>query len=56
MKEYNVQYGESLSADLEESTWTFELNENMRVSAGEFAILPKAEFEELTKKLKSYER
>ena len=26
--EYSVQFGESLTADLEENTWTFEMNED----------------------------
>lgn len=45
--EYNVQFGESLTADLEENTWTFEMNEDMNVSAGEYAIMPKEQFEKL---------
>ena len=45
--EYSVQFGESLTADLEENTWTFEMNENMKVSAGGYAIMPKEQFEKL---------
>lgn len=45
--EYDVQFGDSLTADLEENTWTFEMNEDMNVSAGEYAIMPKEQFEKL---------
>lgn len=47
----NVQFGKSSSADFEEGIWTFEMKEGFYVKAGEFAILPKDEFENIIKKI-----
>lgn len=46
----NTQFGESLTADFEESTWTFEMKEDFTLKAGEFAIVPKAEYDALIAK------
>ena len=43
----NIQFAESLLADFEENTWTFEMNEDFSVTAGEFAIVPKYFMNEL---------
>jgi len=51
MENLNVQYGISLSADFEENTYTFEMEDGFSVSSGEFAILPKEEFEMLINQL-----
>lgn len=40
-----TQFGESLTGDFEEKTWTFEMPEDFTLKAGEFAIVPKAEYE-----------
>jgi len=42
-----TQFGTAVTADFEESTWTFEMPENYEVSAGEFAIVPKEKYEQL---------
>ena len=46
-----VQFGIAATADFLENTWTFEMPENFSVSAGEFAIVPKAEYEALLTEL-----
>jgi len=46
----NTQFGESLTGDFEERTWTFEMPEDFTVKSGEFAIVPKAEYEALIEK------
>jgi len=40
-----AQFGTALTADFEESTWTFEMPEDYEVSAGEFAIVPKEKYD-----------
>lgn len=45
-----TQFGESLTGDFEERTWTFEMPEDFSVKAGEFAIVPIAEYNALIKK------
>lgn len=42
---------ESAEADFEKMTWTFTLNGNSEVSAGNFAILPSEVFATMTRKL-----
>jgi hypothetical protein len=46
----SVQFGESLTGDFEERSWTFEMPEDFSVKAGEFAIVPKAEYDALIEK------
>lgn len=46
----SVQFGESLTGDFEERTWTFEMPEDFSVKAGEFAIVPIAEYNALIEK------
>lgn len=46
-----AQFGISATADFGERTWIFEMPENFRVSAGEFAIIPKTEYEALLAEL-----
>lgn len=45
-----TQFGESLTGDFEERTWTFEMPEDFSVKAGEFAIVPIAEYNALIEK------
>ena len=40
MSKIKTQIGTSVTADFEESTWTFEMPEDFTMSAGKFAILP----------------
>lgn len=42
-----VQYGTSVTANFSENTWTFEMPEDFKMTAGEFAILPKELFSAL---------
>ena len=35
-----TQIGESLISDFEENTWTFEMKEDFKATAGSFAIIP----------------
>lgn len=37
----NVQFGESLTGDLKEGTWIFEMQEDFKLRAGVFAIVDK---------------
>jgi len=41
-----TQIGESLTCDFEENTWTFEMEDNFEVTAGEFMIIPKELFKQ----------
>lgn len=52
MSKLKTQFGTAITADFEENTWTFEMNENFNVTAGEFAILPKEKYETLLVALK----
>jgi hypothetical protein len=47
MKTIKSQTGTSLTADFQENTWTFEMEENFVMVAGEFSIVPKNQFTEL---------
>jgi hypothetical protein len=40
-----VQYGTAESADFEAMTWTFRMPEGFKVAAGDFAILPRIEYD-----------
>lgn len=42
---FATQIGQSEGADFEEDTWTFKMPEDFEVMAGEFAIMPRANFE-----------
>lgn len=44
-KETETQFGISATCDFVENTWTFEMPEGFKVSAGEFAIIPKSEYD-----------
>lgn len=44
-----VQFGTSITGDLYESTWTFEMPKGFELSAGEFAIIPIEVYKELKK-------
>lgn len=41
------QFGESLLADFEENTWTFEMPEDFKVISGNFAIIKTESYNEL---------
>jgi hypothetical protein len=47
MKTIKSQTGNSLTADFQDNTWTFEMEENFVMVAGEFSIVPKNQFTEL---------
>lgn len=47
MSKLKTQFGTALTADFQENTWTFLMPDNFKVSAGEFAILPKDKYNEL---------
>jgi len=46
----SVQFGESLTGDFEERTWTFEMTTEFTLKAGEFAIVPIDEYKQLLEK------
>lgn len=52
MLKLKTQFGKSVTGDFEENTWTFEMDENFKVTAGEFAILPKEKYDALLVALK----
>ena len=47
-----TQFGESATANLEEGTWTFEIRDELKVSAGVFAILPEQKYQKLLTAIK----
>lgn len=47
-----TQFGKASSADFEEQTWTFEMKEGFKVTAGDFAIIPKQKYDFLLTALK----
>ena len=49
-KTMNVQFGEAFTADFEENTYTFLMKGNFTVCAGEYAILPREQYEQLISK------
>jgi hypothetical protein len=52
MSKLKTQFGTAVTADFEENTWTFEMNEDLKVTSGEFAILPKEKYNALLVALK----
>lgn len=42
-----TQLATSLTSDFQENTWTFELDKDFKVMAGDFAILPRESYEKL---------
>ena len=50
---FKTQIGKSLTRDLKENTWTFEMGENFKPRAGHFAILPLDDFQSLKRALTS---
>ena len=48
----DTQIGTSLTGDLMENTWTFEMSEGFSLSAGEFAIVPNDEYKKSLKQKK----
>ena len=46
----SVQFGESLTGDFEERTWTFEMTTDFTLKSGEFAIVPRVEYDTLIEK------
>lgn len=45
MEKIKAQKGISATADFSEKTWTFCMDDDFRVSAGEFVIIPKEYFD-----------
>jgi hypothetical protein len=52
MSKLKTQFGIALTADFEENTWTFEMSKDFKVTAGEFAILPKEKYDAILMALK----
>lgn len=52
---FPVQFGKSRMADFEEDTWTFDMPEDFKIIAGEFALLPKTNYEMMLSKKKENE-
>jgi len=48
-----IQIGSSLTGDLKENTWTFEMDDEISLVAGKFAIVPVDDFNELKDTLNS---
>lgn len=42
-----VQFGQSLTADFKENTFTFEMQKDFTVYAGEYAIIPRELYDEI---------
>lgn len=47
MSKLKTQFGTAITADFEENTWTFEMDKNFKVTAGEFAIVDKILYDQL---------
>ncbi len=47
MSKQILQIGDSLTGDIIEGTWTFEMPKDFKLMPGEFAIVPKEKFEDL---------
>jgi hypothetical protein len=47
METVSTQFGTAATADFEEMTWTFQMPENFKVWAGEFAIVDKKVYDQL---------
>ena len=48
MSKLNTQFGESVTGDFEENTWTFEMtSKDYKVAGGTFAIVPKDKYDRL---------
>lgn len=43
----NIQFGNSFTCDFEENTWTFEMDKDFIVSAGNFSIIPTEKLRQL---------
>lgn len=47
MQNFKTQIEESLTADFQEKTWTFEMPEDFKIKAGKFAIVPIEDYNNL---------
>lgn len=45
MSKFKTQIGEALTADFQENTWTFEMPNDYKIKGGEFAIVPKEQYD-----------
>ena len=52
MSKLKTQFGTAVTADFEETAWTFEMPLGYKVTGGEFAILPKDKYDALLVALK----
>lgn len=52
MKNLKTQFGDSVTADFQENTWTFEMEGKFSVCAGMVAILPKENYDALLTAIK----
>ena len=53
MSKLKTQIGTAITADFGEKTWTFKMSKDFRVTAGEFAILPKDKYDKLIRAINS---
>lgn len=51
VKEIKTQFAQSAGADFEDCTWTFQLDKNMRIVSGRFAIVDITVYDELLRAL-----
>jgi len=42
-----IQFGQALTADFEQNTFTFEMQKDYTVHAGEYAIIPRELYDEI---------
>lgn len=47
MSELKLQIGKSIRSDFSKKTWVFRVDNDIKVSSGEFAIVPLQKFNEL---------
>lgn len=52
----SIQIGESLTGDFEESTWTFEMQKDFKLSAGVFAIVDKEIYDSILSEGEKYKK
>ena len=56
MSKDKIQVAESLTADFEENTWTFEMKKDFIVTAGKFVIIPIDVYNELAEDLQKIKK
>jgi hypothetical protein len=56
VKPFDTQFGTSATADFQEGTWTFEMDQPFKVRAGRFAIVDLDEYNKLIGTLQTKRR